>query len=69
MDLSSLQAAFAAFSADFSTFATDVQAKLAALAANQQNPADQQVIDDISAGIGTLDTQVKAMDQALNPPA
>jgi hypothetical protein len=67
MDTSALKAAFSQFATDFSTFATDVRTKLDALAANQQNPADQQAVDDVTNSINVMDDTVKKMDADLNP--
>ncbi len=68
MDFSNANAALAALKTDFSKFATDATAKLTALAANQQNPADAQSLTDLASGIQELDKQVQAADAALNPP-
>lgn len=69
MDFSTANAALASLKTDFSKFATDATAKLNALAATQQNPADAQSLTDLATGIQTLDASVQAADAALNPPA
>ena len=68
MDFSTIQAAIAKLKTDFATFSADVNTKLAALSANQTNPADVQTIADITTALGQIDTSIAAADAAVNPP-
>ncbi len=69
MDFSAVQTAIATLKADFDTFSADVTAKLTALAANQQNPADAATLAGVVTSLQGIDASIKAADAAVNPPS
>lgn len=69
MDLTGLQTAVSSLASDTTKAIADVNTKLAALVANQQNPADADTIASAVAALGTVDTAIQGLDAAVNPPA
>ncbi len=68
MDTTAIKAAFSQFSTDFGTFSTDLQAYLVK---NVPQDTPEQVADlqNITTGLGALDSTVKQLDATINPPA
>lgn len=69
LDFTAVRGVVSQLSTDFSTFKNDVTTKLAALQANQSNPADAQALADVVTALEGMDQTIKDADAALNPPA
>lgn len=69
MDLTALQTAVSSLASDSTKAIADVNTKLAALIANQQNPEDAATIANAVTALGTIDAAIQGLDAAVNPPA
>ncbi len=67
IDADKLVTAISTFAADFGTFTTDFAAFLKTIPVT--DPTVQAKIDSAVASLGDFDTQVKALDAQVNPPA
>lgn len=68
MDTSALKTAFGDFSTDFSKFADDLKTFILK-GVPQDTPAQAADVKAVVDGLGAFDSQVKALDAMVNPPA